>query len=144
MKNKIKLFFVSVGGFLVSVAPLVLALTLRFDQYVQSTAAGWRLGTGGMIVAVLILLKVLGRLKLPSHVTTVAVVMLLSWLLAPLLSDLTYLCAMYLLGDCLDLLLFRRTARRLREAIAAERQADATAGRVEELLKNYMGKGGTE
>ena len=140
MKNKIKLFLVTVGGFLVSVTPLFVSVFINWDRYVQSTAAGWRLGAGGLIVAVLMLLKVMGRFKLPSHVTTVAVLMLLSWLLSPILQDLTRLCAAYLLGEVLELLLFRRAAKRLREQIAAERQADATAGRVEALLKTYMEK----
>ena len=141
MKNKGKLFWVSCGGFFVSAAPLAAVFFLNLDRYVQSTRDGWKLGLGGGIVAVLILLKALGRLKLPSHVTTVAVVTLLSWLLSSLLSDLTLLCAAYLVGEGLDALFFRRTAKRLREEAAREKQADATASRVEEMLKTYIGNG---
>ena len=141
MKNKAKLFFMECGGFFASVTPVAVVFFLNLDRYVQSTRDGWKLGFGGIIVAVLILLKVLGRLRLPSHITTVAVVTLLSWLLSSLLKDLTLLCAMYLVGEILDALIFRRTAKRLREAIQMERQADATASRVEDLLKNYIGNG---
>lgn len=138
MKNKMKLFLMECGGFLASVIPLAVVFFLNLDRYVQSTRDGWKLGFGGMIVAVLILLKVLGKLRLPSHITTVAVVTLLSWLLSSLLKDLTLLCAAYLVGEILDALIFRRTAKRLREAIQMEKQADATASRVEDLLKTYI------
>ncbi len=141
MKNKTKLFFMEGGGFLASVTPLAVVFFLNLERYVQSTRDGWKLGFGGIIVAVLILLKVLGKLKLPSHVTTVAVVTLLSWLLSSLLADLTLLCSMYLVGEILDAIIFRRSAKKLREKIQTEKQADATAGRVEELLKTYMGNG---
>ena len=141
MKNKAKLFFVHCGGFLASATPLAVVFFFNLDRYVQSTRDGWKLGLGGGIVAVLLLLKVLGRLKLPGHVTTVAVITLLSWLLSSLLSDLTLLCTAYLVGEGLDALFFRRAAKRLREAAVAEQQADATASRVEEMLKTYIGNG---
>ena len=129
------------GGFLASVAPLATVFVLNRGRYIQSASDGWKLGVGGAIVAVLILLKVLGKLRLPSHVTTVAVVTLLSWLLSPVLKDLTHLCTAYLCGEILEWIFFRAPIRKLREQMQMEKQADATVGRVEELLKTYIGNG---
>lgn len=141
MKNKVKLFFLGCGGFLASVAPLVTVLVLNRERYIRDAGDGWRLGVGGAIVAVLIFLKVIGKLKPPSHITTVALLMLLSWLLSAVLGDLTLLCAMYLCGEGLERIFFYTPIKRLREKMQMEKQADATADRVEELLKNYMATG---
>lgn len=141
MKTKTKLRLYEFGGFLASVLPLSVILALNWDRYVQSYAAGVKLLTGGLILVILLSLKVLAKLRIPSSVTAITVVMLLSYLLQAILSDLTLLCGAYLVGEILDLILFRRRAKALREALMAERAADATAGRVEELLKTYIGNG---
>lgn len=141
MKTKTKLRLYDFGGFLASVLPLSVVLALNWDRYVQSEAAGVKLGVGALILALLLLFKVLGRLRIPSSVTAITAVMLLSYLLQPILSDLTLLCGAYLVGEILDLVLFRRRAKALREALTSERAADVTVGRVEELLKTYIGNG---
>ncbi len=141
MKNRAKLFLLELGGFIASAAPLITVLILNRERYVQTSAAALKLCAGGAIVLILLLLKALAKLRLPSTVTTVGVVMLLSYLLQPILSDLTLLCGAYLVGEILDLIFFRRRAKTLREELMAERAADATAGRVEELLKTYIGNG---
>ena len=136
-----KLLFLELGGFLASVAPLITVLILNRERYVQTSAATFRLLAGGAILLILLLLKALAKLRITSSVTTISIVMVLSYLLQPILSDLTLLCGAYLVGEILDLLLFRSRAKALRESIAAQRASDATAGRVEELLKTYIGNG---
>lgn len=139
--NKMRLFWLELFGFLASFLPLLTVLVLNWDRYVATYAAGVKLAAGGVIVGILLLFKTLGKLKLPGSVTVVAAVMLLSYLLQPILSDLTLLSGAYLVGEVIDLIFFRRRARALREEIAAERAADATVGRVEELLKSYAENG---
>ncbi len=139
--NKKRLFWLEFFGFCASVLPLLTFLTLNWDRYVKNDAAGVKLAAGGVIVGILLLFKTLGKLKLPGSVTVVTAVMLLSYLLQPVLSDLTRLSGAYLLGEVTDLTFFRRRARVLREKIAADRAADATATRMEELLKTYVENG---
>lgn len=141
MKDKIKLRSLELGGFLASILPLLAVVAWNWSDYTQSVPAKVKLCCGGVIAAVLILLKVLGKLKLPGDVTVVALVMVLAYLLDALLKDLTLLCGAYLLGFLLERLFFRTPAKRLREKMQIGKQADATAGRVEELLQSYLGNG---
>jgi len=141
MKPKMKLFLLQFFGFLVSVGPLAIAFFCNWNRYVTTPTQAVKLGVGGGIVVVLILIKVLGKLKISSSVTVVTVVMVLSYLLQALLADLTFLCGMYLVGEVIDKIFFERSAKRLREQIRIESQADATADRVENLFKTYIGNG---
>lgn len=141
MKDKAKLLFLELGGFLVSILPLAAVMLLNWSRYTKTVPATVKLCFGGGIVLVLILLKVLGKLKLPGNITLVSVVMLLSFLLDAVLDDLTLLCGAYLLGEILEMIFFRNPAKKLREKIQMEKQADVTAGRVEELLQTYVGNG---
>ena len=141
MRDKVKLFWLTVGGFFASVTPLLAVLVANRARYFSTSTDSVKLCFGGGIVAVLLFLKVIGRLKIPGDATVVGVVMLLSYLLAPVLDDLTLLCGAYLVGSLAEMIAFRRPAKRLREKMKMNAQADTTAGRVENLLKNYIGNG---
>lgn len=141
MKPKMKLFLLELFGFIVSIAPLGTALIVKWDSYIQTPQQAVKLGFGGVIVAALILLKVLDRLKISSSVTVVATVMVLSYLLESVLADLTLLCGMYLIGEVVEKIFFARPAKKIREQLQIEKQADATADRVEDLIKTYIGNG---
>ena len=141
MKDKTKLFFLTLGGFFASILPLVAVVAWNWQSYARTVPEAVKLGVGGMIAAVLILLKVLGVLKIPGRVSVVALVMLLSYLLRSLLDDLTLLCFAYLLGEALDALLFARPAKRLREKLQMEKQAKVTADAVGDAIKSYIGNG---
>lgn len=143
MKDKLKLFFLHLGGFLFSVAPLGTVLAVNWNDYTKNVSATFKLTAGGLIVAVLILLKVLGKLKLPGSITTTTVALALSWLLAAVLEDLSVLLLAYLIGEIIDTVFFEKKAAVLREKLKMEKQADTTAERVEELLKIYVGGGRT-
>lgn len=137
--NRTLLFFLCLGGFLSSVTPLLVLMIVKWDVYTAIPGGSIRLCAGGMFVAALLLYKVMGKAKLPSRLTVFAVALVLSYLLAALLSDLTLILWMSLLGEALDTFLFAPAAKRVRSRIEREKCADATAGRVEELLKNYVG-----
>ena len=141
MKDKMKLFFLELGGFFASIAPLAVVVALNHERYVQSIGDAVKLGAGGVIVVVLILLKVIGKFKMPSDVVAVSVMFVLAVLLDAVLRDLSLLCGMYLIGSLLDTIFFKRHAKKLREKIKLEKQADATADRVEQIVQNYVGNG---
>lgn len=137
-KEKTKLFFLCAGGFLSSTLPLIALLIIKWEEYTAIPGGAVRLCFGGGMIVALIALKVLGKIKLPSRITVMAVVLVLVYLLEALLADLTLILWVALIGEAIDTFLFAPFAKRVRERIAIAKQADATADRVEELLKQYV------
>ncbi len=138
-RERRRLILLSVGGFLASILPLALLLALRWEKYTAVPGGAVRLCFGGGVIAVLILLKVLGKLKLPSRLTVMVTALVLVYLLEALLFDVTLILWMAILGETLDTFLFSPFLRRTRARMERLRQADVTAGAVEELLKTYVG-----
>lgn len=137
--ERTKLFFLTFFGFLFSILPLAILFALRWEEYVTAVPGGAiRLSLGGGMIAVLILLKVLGKLKLPSRLCVMVIALAAVYLLEALLADMSLILWMAIIGEAVDTFLFAPFVRRTRERISVMKQADATADRVEELLKTYV------
>jgi type III secretory pathway component EscR len=98
-----------------------------------------KLGAGCVIVLILLLLKVLGKLKVPSRVTVFTMAFVLSYLLAPILDDMMLLSGAALVGEAIDSMFFSRLIEKTKEQIRIEENATATADKVEVVLKTYLG-----
>ena len=135
--EKTKLFFLCVGGFLSSTMPLAALLIMKWEEYTAEPGSGVKLCFGAIAILVLLALKVLGKLKLPSRVTVMAISLVIVYLLEALLADLTLILLVATIGEAVDAFLFSPFAKRCRARIGIMKHADATADRVEELLKQY-------
>lgn len=131
------------GGFIASAAPLVAVLIVRWDTYVKTVPQGIRLGLGGIILAVMLILKIKGSLKMPSGTTVALIVLVLSLLLDRVLQDISILCTAYLAGDIVNILFFKRKIDRLTESEKNDKQATAFAEKTKDILKEYIGNGRT-
>lgn len=137
---KRRLVFLSLGSFIVSVAPLLICITANWGRYVKTPGDAVSLGLGGMLAAIFLLLKVLGKLKMPSRVVLYGVVFIMAYLFEALLSDLVLLSGMALLGETVDFIFFQRAIRTAKENILVGKTADATATQVEAIVKKYIGR----
>lgn len=135
--EKTKHFFLCVGGFFSSTLPLAALLGMKWDAYTAEPGSSIKLGFGAVAILILMVLKVLGKLKLPSRVTVMAIALVIVYLLEALLADITLILFVATIGEAVDSFLFSPFAKRCRERIERMKQADATADRVEELLKQY-------
>ncbi len=135
--EKTKYFFLCMFGFFSSTLPLAALLGMKWDAYTAEPGSGIKLGFGAVAILILMVLKVLGKLKLPSRVTVMAIALVIVYLLEALLADLTLILFVSTIGEAVDSFLFSPFAKRCRERIDRMKQADATADRVEELLKQY-------
>lgn len=131
-----RLFFLRAGSFTVSAAPLTVLLILRFPRYAATPGQTVRLGAGCLVLCLFLLLKVLGKLKVPGRVTVFATVFLLSYLLSALLTDLTLLSGAALLGEALDLCLFSAPLAETGAELSAARQALATV----KICRDFEGR----
>lgn len=131
------------GGFLASSAPLIAVLIARWDTYVKTVPEGIRLGIGGVILLVMLVMKLKGSLKMPSGTTVVLLVLVLSFLLDRVIQDLTMLCAAYLVGDTANILIFKRKIDSINEENKNKKQAQANAEETKKILQEFIGNGRT-
>lgn len=104
---KTRLVFLYIGSFLVSIAPLLVVLILRWDNYTKTPGDTVKLCFGGAICLFFVFLKVIGKLKMPRRIVLFGVVFVMAYLLQALMDDLILLSGMALAGELLDLLCFQ-------------------------------------
>lgn len=132
-------FWLVVFSFLASIIPLGLVVWMRRDEYIATVGEAVKLSIGGIIVAILLVLKIIGKLKMTRLVTTLAMIFILSWLLAAVLQDLMLLSGATLFGEVVDEIFFRRSIKRLSERIHMEKSADVTVQKMEQMMQKYVG-----
>lgn len=139
-KMKRKLIFLYVGSFLVSIAPLLAVLIIRWGEYTKTPEDTVKLCIGGVICLFFIFLKVIGKLKMPSRIVLFGVVFILVYLLKAILDDLLILSGMALAGELLDMLFFQRAIRKTKENVFVEKTSEVTAEKIEAVIKTYIGR----
>lgn len=137
---KLRLFFLQVGSFLVSIAPLAVCLIHNWDKYTGTPDKTVKLCFGGLIAVLFIALKAVGKLKIPSPIVGYGIVFVMSYLLAAILDDLMLLSGAALLGELLVVIFFNKAIKTAKENILVGKTADATSDKVEEVIKKYMGR----
>ena len=139
-RYKLRLFFLYVFSFLASTLPVGIALALNFSECTKTVEETVKLGAGGVIIVALIIIKLLGKLKMPRRITLFALVFILSYLLSSLLDDLMLLSGLALLGEFVDFIFFQNAIRKTKENMLIGKTSDATAAQVEEVIKKYVGR----
>lgn len=139
-RYKLRLFFLYVFSFLASTMPVGIALLLNFSEYTKTIEETVKLTVGGVIIVALIIIKLLGKLKMPRRITLFALVFILSYLLDCLLDDLILLSGLALLGEFVDFIFFQNAIKKVKENMLIEKTSSATAAQVEEIIKKYVGR----
>lgn len=137
-KLKVRLAFLYIGSFLISIAPLVVVLALNWGDYTKTPGDTVKLCFGGVFALFLIFLKVIGKLKMPRRIVFFGILFLLVYLLKALLDDILLLTGMALAGEVIDLLCFQRPIKTTKEKIMIEKTSEATASKVEEVMKKFF------
>lgn len=139
-KYKLRLFFLYVFSFLASVLPVAVAFALKLPEYTKTVEETVKLSVGGVIIVALIIIKLIGKLKMPRRVVLFAMVFLLCYLLEGILKDLFLLSGLALLGEVIDFLIFQNAIKRTREAITISKTSSAVANETVAAIKSYIGR----
>ncbi len=140
-KLRIRLVFLYIGSFIVSIAPLLTILIMNWGKYTETPSDTVKLCLGGAILLFFVFLKVIGKLHIPRRIILFAVVFLLSYLLAKVMTDMLILSGMALAGEMLDVICFQWLIRKTKESLLVEKTADETAKKVEAILEKHIGSG---
>lgn len=138
---KARLILLYIFSFLVSIAPVTVCLILNWGDYVKTPGDTIRLSLGGIALACILFLKVIGKLKMPRRIVAFGIVFVMAYLLQSVLQDLLLLSGMALLGEFVDFAIFQRAIKKTKENILVGKTADKTAEQVEEIIKKYVGNG---
>ena len=147
MKGKIKLLLLYIFSFLSCTVPLIAVFAMRSDRYIHSAQDVIRLSVGGGLCAFFLILKVVGKLRMPRRIVVYAFVLILVYLMEPVIADLKILCLAALVGELLDYIIFQPWIRREREKQLIDKTATASASatrdaireELEDMMKNYGG-----
>lgn len=121
-KLRVKYVIVSLCSYLAFIGPLLITVLLNHERYIKTTGGAVRLSVGGILAALIILLMVLGKMKIPRRIVAAAAICVMSYLLESLLQDLFLLSGMWLLGELIDFLFFRTALERLRKKLDAGKE----------------------
>lgn len=138
-----KLILIQIASFILSAAPLLIYIFCHWEEYIKTPYDTVKISVGLFIGIIFLILKIIGKLKMPRRVITYSVFLIISYLLYPLIQDIVLLSAMCLIGELADLLLCQRPIKLLKEKILITKTADATTIKVKEEVKSlfdeYMG-----
>lgn len=138
MKRRFLLVFMYICSFICSVAPLITYFLLNHERYIRSYGDITKLCLGGFICLFLMLLKILGKLKMPVSTVAFGILFLLSYLLKSITDDLIIFSLLALVGDIADKLFFGIPIKHLKEKILLEKSGDETEKRVERIMERYF------
>ena len=126
-----KIFFLYLLSFAITVSPLLAYLIANGDRYFHTKYDAIKLFSGGFIIAFMLLLKTLKKLRVPSGVFLFALICILSYLLAPVMRDLTVLSFLALVGELGDLAVQGFISREKRKLSSRE-----TAKQIKSIMEN--------
>ena len=115
-----KIIFLYLFSFALTVSPLLTYLIANRDRYFCTKYDAIKLFSGGFIIAFMLLLKTVKKLRVPSGVFLFALICILSYLLAPVMRDLTVLSFLALVGELGDLIVQGFISRERRKLSSKE------------------------
>lgn len=138
--KKTKLIWLEIFSFIVSVTPLLIAVSCNIGHYCTTTSDTIRISIGGFVVLLILFLKSIGKLKMPERrVVTYGIWFGICFLLNSVIQDCILLVGMAWLGEALDYFFFQFAIRKLRKEIEVDAISNATTDKVEDVIKKYLG-----
>ena len=143
MKPKIKILLLYISSFIASCAPVTIYFLINHDKYIMSTADKIKFGCGAAIVAVIIVLKLMGKLKINSRILVFATVFILSYLLEPVIQDALVFSFLALVGEIADSVIMffvRKMKAKMELEKSAEINAQANEKAIERVVERFSGR----
>ena len=135
--KRIKIPLLYLLSLVLSILPVGIYFLVNLDRYCLTLHDRVKLTAGGVLLVFIVLLKVIGKLKMPSRVTVFLTVLILCYLLERVMADILIFTFLALIGELLDsachILIRRERQRQLDEKsaeICAREINRALSGRV--------------
>lgn len=146
MKNtKSNLIWLKILAFVLSVTPILLIIAFNWNEYTVTVVETLKLSVGMIIAIIFLLLKCIGRLRLPEkRVFTYFVVFAMVFLLESILNDLLLFSGGALIGELLALPVEWKI-KSMSNALHIDKTAEATAkaldSKIEAVVQKHITNG---
>ena len=124
-------------SFVLSIAPVAIYFLANKERYFVTVPDKVRLSAGLICLCVIVFLKVLGKLRMPSRAVLFGLVCVLCYLLERVLNDLLVFSFLALVGEVLDMCC-QAVIRREKEKKFAQKTAERTAVEIERVLNGRV------
>ena len=124
-------------SFVASVLPVSIYFFANADRYFVTVYDRVRLSLGLVCLCVIVLLKVMGKLKMPSRAVLFAFVMVMCYLLERVLDDLIIFSFLALVGEVLDMIC-QHFIKKAKEERLLQKSAERTANQIERILNGRV------
>ena len=128
------LYFLS---FVLSVLPVASYFFANVDRYVVTVPDRVKLSVGLVCLSVIVFLKVLGKLRMPSRAVLFGFVFVMCYLLERVLADMMMFSFLALVGEVLDMIC-QGIIKHEKEKKFAQKTAERTAVEVERVLNGRV------
>ena len=144
-KSKSKVICLRILAFILSILPIILIVAFNWSDYTITVAETIKLSVGLIIAVIFVLLKCVGRLKLPEkRVFVYFIVFSMVFLLESILNDLLLFAGGALLGELLAIP-FECKAKTIEKELNIDKTAEATAkaldGKLESMIQKHISDG---
>ena len=146
MKNtKSNLIWLKILSFILSITPILLIIAFNWNEYTVTVVETLKLSVGMIIAVIFLLLKCIGRLRLPEkRVFTYFVVFAMVFLLESILNDLLLFAGGALIGE-LSAMPIEWKIKSMSNALHIDKQAEATAkamdSKIEAVVQKHITNG---
>lgn len=146
MKNtKSNLIWLKILSFILSITPILLIIAFNWNEYTVTVVETLKLSVGMIIAVIFLLLKCIGRLRLPEkRVFTYFVVFAMVFLLESILNDLLLFSGSALLGELLAMPIEWKI-KSMSNALHIDKTAEATAkamdSKIEAVVQKHITNG---
>lgn len=101
-RSKLKISLLYLLSFVLSIGPVAVYFLMNMDRYVKTVSDKVKITVGIALLLIIVVLKVLGKLKVPSRAVLFGIVFILSYLLSSIINDLIVFSFLALLGEIMD------------------------------------------
>lgn len=140
MKGKCKLALLYILSVIATIAPITIYFFINIDKYTKTVPDTIKLCSGAIILFCIVVLKVIGKLHVPSAITLYAIILVLAYLLNSIIQDLIVFAFLALVGELLSIFI-DIVIRNLRIKLEREKTASITAVEVEKIITKHIGGG---
>ena len=135
--KKFKIPLLYMLSFVLSILPVSIYFFANADRYFITVPDRVKLTVGLACMAFIVLLKVMGKLKMPSRAVLFALITVLCYLLERVLDDLIVFSFLALVGEILDMIC-QHFINRAKEERLLQKSADRTAKEIERVLNGRV------
>lgn len=135
--KRIKIPLLYLLSFVLSVLPVAIYFFANMERYFVTVPDRVRLSVGLVCLSVIVFLKVLGKLRMPSRAVLFGFVFVMCYLLERVLADMMIFSFLALVGEVLDMIC-QGIIKREKEKRLVQRNAKATTEEITKILNGRV------